>query len=172
MTLPVRYGNHRPLYPGQTCEVCAAVDRLVVDHCHAHGWVRGTLCLSCNTRMAYVDRMVAPLPGAVPLVELLAYLTRCPDCIAVTEDQIGATRSLRKINQVFGVRDGARMKPRREPSAGGCAAGAGDDLMTRDEVAALLNIGLESVRSTMRRRKIPEVRGYPRAEVESLGARP
>jgi len=40
--------------------------------------------------------------------------------------------------------------------------------MSRDEVAALLNIGPESVRSTLRRDGIPEERGYPRELVEAL----
>ena len=44
-------------------------------------------------------------------------------------------------------------------------------LMSRDEVAALLNIGPESVRSTLRRFGIPEERGYPRALVEALDRR-
>ncbi len=44
-------------------------------------------------------------------------------------------------------------------------------LMSRDEVAERFGIGLESVRSTMRRLGIPEVRGYPRALVEALDRR-
>jgi len=43
--------------------------------------------------------------------------------------------------------------------------------MSRDEVAERFGIGLESVRSTMRRLEIPEVRGYPRALVEALDRR-
>ena len=45
------------------------------------------------------------------------------------------------------------------------------DLMTHDEVAALLGIGPESVRSTLRRHSIPLVHGYPRALVEALDRR-
>lgn len=41
------------------------------------------------------------------------------------------------------------------------------DLMSREEVAALLNINAESVRSTLRRQGITEQRGYPRDEVLS-----
>ena len=44
-------------------------------------------------------------------------------------------------------------------------------LMSRDEVAERFGIGLESVRSTMRRLEIPEERGYPRALVEALDRR-
>ena len=41
-------------------------------------------------------------------------------------------------------------------------------LMSREEVAKLLGISPESVRSTLRRYGIHEVRGYPRDQVESL----
>jgi len=45
------------------------------------------------------------------------------------------------------------------------------DLMTHDEVAALLGIGPESVRSTLRRAGIAVVHGYPRELVEALDRR-
>lgn len=43
-----------------------------------------------------------------------------------------------------------------------------EPLMTRDEVAELLGINPESVRSTMRRYGISEQRGYPRDQVTKL----
>ena len=43
-----------------------------------------------------------------------------------------------------------------------------DPLMSREEVAALLGISPESVRSTLRRYGITEVRGYPRDQIEKL----
>lgn len=43
-----------------------------------------------------------------------------------------------------------------------------DPLMSREEVAALLGIKPDSVRSTLRRYGITELRGYPRAQVENL----
>lgn len=42
------------------------------------------------------------------------------------------------------------------------------DLMPRDEVAALLGIDPEAVRSTLRRYGITEQRGYPRQQVMAL----
>ena len=45
------------------------------------------------------------------------------------------------------------------------------DLMTHDEVAALLGIDPESVRSTCRRAEIAVVHGYPRELVEALDRR-
>lgn len=43
-----------------------------------------------------------------------------------------------------------------------------EPLMNRDEVAELLGISPESVRSTMRRYGISEQRGYPRDQVTRL----
>ena len=31
------------------CKICGAKDKLVVDHCHDRGHVRGLLCQNCNT---------------------------------------------------------------------------------------------------------------------------
>ena len=49
---------------GDVCEMCGAVERLVVDHDHAccsgkHGCdecMRGTLCHSCNIELGYIER--------------------------------------------------------------------------------------------------------------------
>lgn len=43
-----------------------------------------------------------------------------------------------------------------------------DPLMSREEVAELLDISPEAVRSTLRRYGIHHVSGWPRAEVEAL----
>lgn len=45
---------------------------------------------------------------------------------------------------------------------------SGDTLMTRDEVADLLGIAPDSVRSTLRRYGVREERGYPRDEVHRV----
>lgn len=45
---------------------------------------------------------------------------------------------------------------------------AADHLMSRDQVAAHLGIDPKSVRKTMHRAGIREVRGYPRAAVEGM----
>ena len=74
------------------CEVCGrtpaelaaeyAEDRnkhlgvLMFDHCHAHGWVRGLLCLGCNNDMVLFDK---GLPAASS-PRRTAYARNCPDC--------------------------------------------------------------------------------------------
>jgi hypothetical protein len=78
----IRYGDHAPVPPGATCGVCPATVALVTDHCHKHGWVRGVLCIRHNSRMALIDRGVAP--SAVGDVgALVAYARHCPDCPAI-----------------------------------------------------------------------------------------
>jgi hypothetical protein len=39
---------------GRSCEACGAVERLRLDHHHASGAPRGTLCHGCNTALGYV----------------------------------------------------------------------------------------------------------------------
>lgn len=33
------------------CSICGNTERLVMDHCHAKGNVRGVLCSNCNTAL-------------------------------------------------------------------------------------------------------------------------
>ena len=65
------------LYERRPCEGCGTTSACL-DHCHAHGWVRGTLCARCNVLMAAVD---ARKPGP-HLDALLSYWSNCPDCLA------------------------------------------------------------------------------------------
>ena len=77
--VPVRYGAHPPVPAGAACEACGTrAPKPVTDHCHKHGWVRGTLCAGCNTRMAFIDRLVQP--GGGDIGALLALARRCPEC--------------------------------------------------------------------------------------------
>ena len=41
---------------GGACAICEQTEkRLVVDHCHTKGYVRGLLCGRCNTILGYMD---------------------------------------------------------------------------------------------------------------------
>lgn len=100
MTAPIRYGTHGPVLDGTPCVACATeVARIVVDHCHAHGWVRGPLCGRCNTAMAYVDRRMAPKAaledGDVTLQTFLAHAARCHECPPLEVADIGPTGTLK-----------------------------------------------------------------------------
>jgi hypothetical protein len=76
----------QPDYPRvQSCEVCGTESAwldppfalspfYVFDHCHTHGWVRGILCLPCNSRMGFVDR------GEPQDARLVAHRLTCPNC--------------------------------------------------------------------------------------------
>lgn len=59
MTTPVQYQVGMPLLGG-SCLVCDSTDRLINDHCHEHGWIRGVLCNRCNGSMGRVDRGLMP----------------------------------------------------------------------------------------------------------------
>ena len=37
------------------CQLCDNVERLVIDHCHETGLVRGVLCGSCNLKIGWVE---------------------------------------------------------------------------------------------------------------------
>lgn len=70
-----------PVPPGHACEGCGSTDgRLVRDHCHEHGWVRGLLCDPCNLHAGRIDRRFLPSAGPDLLAALLAVRNRCTDC--------------------------------------------------------------------------------------------
>lgn len=95
---PVRYGDHLPVPPGAACDVCGGESHSpVADHCHRHGWIRGTLCRLCNARMALVDRGVMPTGTVVE--KLLAIRRRCPQCPPVTVADL-APASRRRSDEV------------------------------------------------------------------------
>jgi Recombination endonuclease VII len=88
----VQYGQHPKVLPGTPCDGCGSTEgRRVADHCHVHGWVRGTACPSCNRWMLLIDRRVAPKVGGTLLAALLALRNRCPECDPITASDLGAT---------------------------------------------------------------------------------
>lgn len=76
MTLPYRYTKGAAAGRDETCVSCGSRStRLVVDHCHEHGYSRGLLCGSCNARLAALDAgTAAPTPREA------FYLGNCPEC--------------------------------------------------------------------------------------------
>lgn len=39
------------------CPLCGRADvRLITDHCHQHGWIRGQICESCNQSLRHEER--------------------------------------------------------------------------------------------------------------------
>lgn len=76
MTLPYRYTKGAAAGRDETCVLCGSRStRLVVDHCHEHGYSRGLLCGSCNNRLASLDAgTAAPTPREA------FYLGNCPEC--------------------------------------------------------------------------------------------
>jgi hypothetical protein len=77
----VQYQQHRLhhiAYRGR-CEHCNAIKRTFYDHCHKHGWIRGEVCGSRNTRMAKLDWGIKPDRWERWMIE---QWLRCPDCAA------------------------------------------------------------------------------------------
>ena len=52
------------------CELCAATDRkLVLDHCHSTGVIRGVLCTACNTSIGKLGDTSKSLLRAVAYLQ-------------------------------------------------------------------------------------------------------
>lgn len=89
------------------CEFCGRSARLIAEHCHEHGWIRGRACESCNQGISHAERRstLAELAAGACKHEhrsetaaercrarnhransrLVAWLSRCADCAATLE---------------------------------------------------------------------------------------
>jgi Recombination endonuclease VII len=57
---------------------------LYLDHCHAHSWIRGHVCASCNSVIRHLDKRGYLLRYRVTLREAYrAHLNQCPDCTPI-----------------------------------------------------------------------------------------
>lgn len=88
-----QYSDHPKAKPGDPCEVCGAESETpTIDHCHEHGWVRGTLCHRCNASMASIDRRARPVGDPVFIETLLQHVRKCHECSEINSDDLGPTR--------------------------------------------------------------------------------
>lgn len=68
MPHPTRYKRNAHHFAHGRCPVCRRDgERLITDHCHAHGWVRGPACEGCNQLMRHQE-------ARYPMREMLAGL--------------------------------------------------------------------------------------------------
>lgn len=52
-----RYRRNAHHFTYGTCPLCNVPgERLVTDHCHTHGWIRGQVCEGCNQRLRHEER--------------------------------------------------------------------------------------------------------------------
>lgn len=51
------------------CCICKKQEKLVVDHCHSTGKVRGLLCLKCNLGIGYLLDNVSNLEAAIDYIK-------------------------------------------------------------------------------------------------------
>lgn len=87
-----------------SCLMCGTSGtRLERDHCHIHGWVRGTLCRSCNSLMGHFDAQVPPLKQS-RWAACIAHRHRCHQCTQHPGDiPAGTLRSIeRDLEPVLG----------------------------------------------------------------------
>ena len=88
MAEPVRYRIGLPLL-NTTCLICQSETATLNDHCNEHGWVRGSLCRSCNAVMSMVDRgRVSPI-FARGARRLMTHQRRCPGCATRAVNSVG-----------------------------------------------------------------------------------
>jgi hypothetical protein len=48
----------------KNCEICGVKEKLVVDHCHISGKIRGHVCNSCNTMLGFAKDSPSTLAAA------------------------------------------------------------------------------------------------------------
>lgn len=85
--------------------VYRADPKMVFDHCHAHLWIRGLVCDSCNRVMATIDKhfvMPAHAVGYDRRDAYVSYRNRCPDCVPV--------RTLLTDNEIFAITENPSRK--------------------------------------------------------------
>jgi hypothetical protein len=77
------------------CELCKVQATLINDHCHIHGYIRGTLCKGCNYRIGpgryglFYSSLIIRLGGKYDkrtnaykqaIARIMAYIRQCPAC--------------------------------------------------------------------------------------------
>jgi len=54
---PERYKRNAYRFTWGTCRICERAHvRLIMDHCHTHGWTRARICESCNQSLWHEER--------------------------------------------------------------------------------------------------------------------
>lgn len=57
------------LQQNSACAICKETSRLVIDHCHASGAVRGLLCFKCNAGLGFFKDRISYLTAAIKYLE-------------------------------------------------------------------------------------------------------
>lgn len=50
---------------GKTCRICGTAERLVIDHDHTTGKIRGVLCRKCNSAIGFFEESTDRLRAAI-----------------------------------------------------------------------------------------------------------
>jgi hypothetical protein len=75
-------------HPGPCAVCCQVTEKLVTDHCHRHGQVRGDVCMSCNHHLGKADALF----WQGDIVEIhashLDHLRRCERCVLALDHML------------------------------------------------------------------------------------
>lgn len=84
------------------CAICGnSAPKLVLDHCHTSGRIRGALCALCNSGLAVIENM----PEFIPLA--FEYLHRWQRIPMTPQDEAEAMERLSRFERIHGVRKAA-----------------------------------------------------------------
>ena len=72
-------------HPGPCAVCCHVTEKLVTDHCHHHGQVRGEVCKSCNRHLGKADDLFWKGDIAEIHSSHLDHLRRCDGCALVLD---------------------------------------------------------------------------------------
>jgi len=61
--------QYKKLFDGAVCEICKSELRLVLDHNHSTGRLRGILCGFCNSGLGYFKDSISLLKSAIVYIE-------------------------------------------------------------------------------------------------------
>ena len=71
--------------PGPCAVCCQVTEKLVTDHCHRHGQVRGEVCKSCNQHLGKADQLFWQGDIAEIHSSHLDHLRRCEECALILD---------------------------------------------------------------------------------------
>jgi hypothetical protein len=109
VSVPYRYIKGAAAGRDETCVLCGSRRTdLVVDHCHPHGYSRGLLCGSCNSRLAALDAGTA-----TPTPKETFYLGNCPECRKTESPDSPHALALRIGSVALAVSSALDLSPRQ-----------------------------------------------------------
>lgn len=141
MTKPVQYLSviGEIVDHDQQCPTCGATGkRMVRDHCHDHGWIRGVICSRCNSILGQIDVLIRPSIDSDHLAALVAHANNCHECATLHEIDLLGPLPIHQYEAPIG--------PARRPRMvrGSC------EIFTKQEVADMRRVDIKYVNEWIR----------------------